>query len=84
MTGRPTAIETVDANRDMIRFKIYSNKNDDGTIHILQKHYKTNIGYVSAIEIVNGIEDSGRERLYPEIILFRQIKNVSMTAVSHP
>ena len=53
MTGRPTTIETIDGNGDMIRFKIYSNKNDDGTIHILQKHYKTNIGYVSAREIVN-------------------------------
>lgn len=30
MTGRPTTIETINGNGDMIRFKIYSNKNDDG------------------------------------------------------
>lgn len=80
-TGRPTTIETNDGNGDKIRFKIYSNKNDDGTIHILKKHYKTNIGYVSATEIVNlcSVIENGNKSRSGNCIVYTLVKSNNRT-----
>ncbi len=36
-----------------IRFVMYTNKRDDGVVHILKKHYNSNVGHVTAMEILN-------------------------------
>ena len=35
-----------------IRFSMYTNKTDDGVIHILKRHYNNTLGHVTAMEIL--------------------------------
>lgn len=50
---KPYKFSVIDGYGNTIRFTLYTNKRDDGVIHILTKHYRGKIGCVTAIEILN-------------------------------
>ncbi len=50
--AKPYKFAITDAYNNTIRFVLYTNKRDDGVLHILSKHYK-GIGFVTAMEILN-------------------------------
>lgn len=51
--AKPYRFAVIDAFGNTVRFILYTNKKDDGVLHILGKHYKGTIGNVTAFEIVN-------------------------------
>lgn len=51
--AKPYRFEVVDGFGNTVRFVIYTNKNDDGVLHIMLKHYHGSVGNVSSREIVN-------------------------------
>lgn len=51
--GSVTYLNVTDSKGKNLRIKIYSDKFSNGTQHILLGHYKTNRGYVTAMEILN-------------------------------
>ena len=51
--AKPYNFEVTDAYGDTIRFKLYTNKTDDGVLHIMGKHYRGKVGMVTAQEIIN-------------------------------
>ena len=51
--AKPYRFEVVDGYGNTVRFMLYTNKNDDGVLHIMNKHYKGIVGPVTAREIVN-------------------------------
>lgn len=53
LKGKPIDFAITDKNGARARFNIYCDKADCGTQHILTRHYKTDIGRVTAMEILN-------------------------------
>lgn len=51
--AKPYRFAVNDANGNTVRFLLYTNKTDDGVLHILGKHYKGATGPVTAMEIIN-------------------------------
>lgn len=51
--SKPYHFSVTDFYGNTVRFILYTNKKDDGVLHILSRHYKGNIGTVTAKEIVN-------------------------------
>ena len=51
--AKPYRFEVVDGYGNTVRFMLYTNKNDEGVLHIMNKHYKGVAGPVTAREIVN-------------------------------
>ncbi len=51
--AKPYKFSVIDNYGNTIRFTLYTNKRDDGVIHILTKHYQGKIGRVTAFEILN-------------------------------
>lgn len=49
---KPYKFDVVDRYGNTIRFALYTNKRDDGVLHILNKHYKGEIGSVTSAEII--------------------------------
>ena len=50
---KPYKFVVNDRYGNTIRFTLYTNKNDDGVVHILSRHYKSRVGEVTALEILN-------------------------------
>ena len=50
--SKPYNFEIIDKYNNTVRFVLYTNKRDDGVLHILLKHYK-GVGMVTAMEILN-------------------------------
>lgn len=50
--SKPYRFVVDDSYGNTIRFVLYTNKTDDGVLHILAKHYNGNVGAVTAQEIV--------------------------------
>ena len=50
--SKPYNFEITDKYNNTVRFVLYTNKRDDGVLHILLKHYK-GVGRVTALEILN-------------------------------
>lgn len=53
LKGKAVAISVIDKTGKRISFKIYSDKRDCGTRHILERHYKTPTQDLTALEILN-------------------------------
>ena len=51
--AKPYRFAVNDANGNTVRFLLYTNKTDDGVLHIIGKHYRGVAGPVTATEIVN-------------------------------
>lgn len=51
--AKPYNFAVTDAYSNTIRFLLYTNKTDEGVLHILEKHYNGAVGMVTANEIVN-------------------------------
>ena len=51
--SKPYKFSVNDNYGDTIRFTLYTNKSDDGVIHILTKHYQGRTGSVTAVEILD-------------------------------
>lgn len=51
--GRPMRFSIIDQAGNTVSFNIYCDKKDCGTQHILMKHYKSAMGRVTAMEILN-------------------------------
>lgn len=51
--AKPYRFEVVDAYGNTIRFVLYTNKTDDGVLHIMSKHYRSDVGMVTTSEILN-------------------------------
>lgn len=51
--AKPYNFEVTDAYGNTIRFKLYTNKTDDGVLHIMGKHYRGAVGAVTTQEILN-------------------------------
>ena len=51
--AKPYHFAVTDAYGNTIRFLLYTNKTDEGVLHILEKHYNGSVGMVTAKEIVN-------------------------------
>lgn len=75
--GRPTFIDVVDIYDESIKLKIISNSIDAGVQHILLRHYKTNIGRVTANEILNLTEiiSKGRREKKRSYMVYSKIIN---------
>ena len=50
---KPINFRVTDKYGSIIHFTLYTNKRDDGVIHILKRHYKEKRGEITAIEILN-------------------------------
>lgn len=50
--AKPYNFEVVDGYGNTIRFLLYTNKQDDGVLHIMGKHYHGQVGMVTASEIL--------------------------------
>lgn len=51
--AKPYSFEVVDGYGNTVRFLLYTNKTDDGVLHIMGKHYRGQVGMVTASEILN-------------------------------
>ena len=51
--AKPYRFAVNDADGNTVRFLLYTNKTDDGVLHIMGKHYRGVTGPVTATEIVN-------------------------------
>lgn len=52
-TVKPINFRVTDRYGNIIHFTLYTNKRDDGVIHILERHYKEKRGEITAIEILD-------------------------------
>ena len=52
--AKPYRFAVNDANGNTVRFLLYTNKTDDGVLHIIGKHYRGVAGPVTATEIIIG------------------------------
>lgn len=50
---KPYRFSVNDSYRNTVRFLLYTNKRDEGVIHIMNKHYKGSVGMVTAKEIID-------------------------------
>ena len=64
--AKPYHFSVTDAYGNTIRFSLYTNKKDDGVLHILQKHYNGSVGMVTANEIVNFCDVIRYGEIYPQ------------------
>lgn len=51
--AKPYRFEVIDAYGNTVRFMLYTNKTDDGVLHIMAKHYRGSVGMVTTTEILN-------------------------------
>ena len=51
--AKPYRFAVNDSYGNTVRFTLYTNKIDEGVLHVLTKHYNGNVGAVTSKEIVN-------------------------------
>lgn len=85
LKGKPITILVTDRTGKEVSFKIYSDKRDCGTRHILTKHYNTAEGRVTAMEILNLCDivrkgESYKSRAYTVYKYYYKYGNVTLRA----
>ena len=75
--GAPVVFTTFDRYGEKVKLKLYTDKPNEGTQHILLKHYKSAVGRVTAIEIISMLEviEKGEKSKANNGILYTLSKN---------